>query len=473
MSLYCHRGTNSLTKKYVGPTFRWGLSLGNVLPSSLPHQLFPSDISLGTNFPSDMSLAKGSECCKESVNGQLGQVKLKRAFTKLNVPLLRKLNTLSILRSIGLVLYYKFTLSSAFVWYSHSEVLQGGLDDVGAACVRAIMHWQYRTISRGNSSILHNLSDLLGPRVHDYVSFYGLRAYGRLCDDGLVASSPVYIKLYLLSYFKFQDFSSFTVFVSISQVSLLGLRDSEIGVLIKDKEFVASSIGGNPWKAGKFALSLRLSLWSEHIGLHSNEINNIADLVIDSTYKDIWMATARLRLNLHHVFNGGKLRGHIPGVGPVMPGYVRSRLSYTAPVDRSRDVDFMMNLMRSDNRFADAFARYDSGGASGSGGSRARDREDGDDTGGEDGGDDTIVVSVYRLFPSDMSLGKILPPWHQFLDQKIRGAHFSLGIVAGERFAIELTPSTFPQRHFAGDMFPSDMSLAKRLECCWGKHRML
>ncbi|GKD16192.1 hypothetical protein Tco_1205350 [Tanacetum coccineum] len=52
-----------------------------------------------------------------------------------------------------------------------------------------------------------------------------------------------------------------------------------------------------------------------------------------------------------------------------------------------------------------------------------------------------------------MSLGKILPPWHQFLDQKIRGAHFSMGIVAGERFAIELTPSTFPQRHFAGDRF--------------------
>ncbi|GKE01236.1 hypothetical protein Tco_1389219, partial [Tanacetum coccineum] len=42
--------------------------------------------------------------------------------------------------------------------------------------------------------------------------------------------------------------------------------------------------------------------------------------------------------------------------------------------------------MRSDNRFADAFAWYDSGGASES---RARDREDGDDTGGEDGGDDT------------------------------------------------------------------------------------
>ncbi|GJT85393.1 F-box domain containing protein [Tanacetum coccineum] len=94
---------------------------------------------------------------------------------------------------------------------------------------------------------------------------------------------------------------------------------------------------------------------------------------------------------INAMVRGGKLRGHIPGVGPVMPGYVRSRLSYTAPVDRSRDVDFMMSLMRSDNRFADAFARYDSGGASGSGGSRARDREDGDDTGGEDGGDDTNI----------------------------------------------------------------------------------
>ncbi|GKD44906.1 hypothetical protein Tco_1269551, partial [Tanacetum coccineum] len=184
-----------------------------------------------------------------------------------------------------------------------------------------------------------------------------------------------------------------------------------------------------------------------------------------------------------------------------MPGYVRSRLSYTAPVDRSKDVDFMMSLMRSDNRFADAFARYDSGGASESGGSRARDREDGDDTRGEDGGDDTIVVSVYRqiikkicmslgkgdskrqnsrgasvdkstnikVTPSDMSLGKLplkdktvesevsmslgnlVPPWHQFLDQKIRGAHFSLRIVAGEHFVIELTPSMFSQRHVAGE----------------------
>ncbi|GKD52454.1 zinc finger, CCHC-type containing protein [Tanacetum coccineum] len=68
-----------------------------------------------------------------------------------------------------------------------------------------------------------------------------------------------------------------------------------------------------------------------------------------------------------------------------------------------------------------------------------------------------------------MSLGKTLPPWHQFLDQKIRGAHFSLGIVAGERFAIELTPSTFPQRHFAGDMFPQRHVAGEKVGMLLGK----
>ncbi|GJS14729.1 hypothetical protein Tco_0409201 [Tanacetum coccineum] len=42
---------NSLTKKYVGPTFRWGLSLGNVLPSSLPPSTFPQRHFAGDRVP--------------------------------------------------------------------------------------------------------------------------------------------------------------------------------------------------------------------------------------------------------------------------------------------------------------------------------------------------------------------------------------------------------------------------------------
>lgn len=78
------------------------------------------------------------------------------------------------------------------IFFAYWLVLQGGLDDSGAASLRAIMHWQYRTICRGQNSILHNLYDVLGPKTHDYISFYGLRAYGRLFDGGPVATSQVF-----------------------------------------------------------------------------------------------------------------------------------------------------------------------------------------------------------------------------------------------------------------------------------------
>lgn len=68
---------------------------------------------------------------------------------------------------------------------------QGGIDDGGAASVRAIMHWQYRTICRGPNSILKNLYDVVGLKAHDYISFYGLRAHGRLGDGGPLVTNQV------------------------------------------------------------------------------------------------------------------------------------------------------------------------------------------------------------------------------------------------------------------------------------------
>ncbi|KAM7469917.1 hypothetical protein LguiA_008100 [Lonicera macranthoides] len=167
---------------------------------------------------------------------------------------------------------------------------QGGLDDGGAATVRALMHWQYRTICRGTNSILHNLNLLLGSKTEDYISFYGLRTYGRLFDGGPVVTSQVYVHSKVMI---IDDRAALIGSSNINDRSLLGSRDSEIGVLFEDKDFVESSMNGEPWSAGKFAFSLRLSLWSEHLGLHSEEISQIRDPVADSTYKDLWLATAR------------------------------------------------------------------------------------------------------------------------------------------------------------------------------------
>ncbi|KAI8372985.1 uncharacterized protein BYT42DRAFT_54309 [Radiomyces spectabilis] len=49
--------------------------------------------------------------------------------------------------------------------------------------------------------------------------------------------------------------------------SQLGNRDSEVAMLIEDTEMVNSYMDGKEYKAAKFALSLRLQLWKEHLGL--------------------------------------------------------------------------------------------------------------------------------------------------------------------------------------------------------------
>ncbi|KAK7277974.1 hypothetical protein RJT34_22995 [Clitoria ternatea] len=174
---------------------------------------------------------------------------------------------------------------------------QGGLADSGAATVRAITHWQYRTISREKHSILCNLEAILGPKTHDYISFYALRSHGRLYDNGPMATSQLYVHSKLMI---IDDRVAFIGSYNINDRSLLGLRDSEIGVLIEDKEYVESMMNGMPWKAGKFSYSLRCSLWSEHLGLHSGEISKISDPVAETTFKDLWLATAKENTRIYH-----------------------------------------------------------------------------------------------------------------------------------------------------------------------------
>lgn len=168
---------------------------------------------------------------------------------------------------------------------------QGGLDDGGAATVRAIMHWQYRTISRGKNSILHNLNELLGPKANDCISFYGLRTHGKLSDGGPFVTSQVYVHSKLMI---IDDRVALVGSSNINDRSLLGSRDSEIAIVIEDTEFLESSMNGIPWRAGKFASSLRLSLWSEHLGLPQEQLNRIRDPIAESTYKDLWLETAKI-----------------------------------------------------------------------------------------------------------------------------------------------------------------------------------
>ncbi|KAH9616705.1 hypothetical protein KSS87_014109 [Heliosperma pusillum] len=185
---------------------------------------------------------------------------------------------------------------------------QGGMDDAGAATVRALMHWQYRTICRGENSLFHRLRAELGSNTSDYISFYGLRTYGTLSKGGPMVTSQVYVHSKLMI---IDDRVTLVGSSNINDRSLLGSRDSEIGVVIEDKDFVESSMNGQSWMAGKFSRSLRVSLWAEHLGLCVDEINQIQDPVTDRTYKNLWMETAEANSVIYQVVFGCAPNDHI------------------------------------------------------------------------------------------------------------------------------------------------------------------
>ncbi|KAH7850101.1 hypothetical protein Vadar_027941 [Vaccinium darrowii] len=223
-----------------------------------------------------------------SASGLPEPVKAKIAFIEHIAISLKKQSTLSALRRI-LRAHKEKKCFRVIVVMPLLPGFQGGLDDSGAATVRAIMHWQYRTISRGKNSILHNLNELLGPKANDSISFYGLRTHGKLSDGGPLVTSQVYVHSKLMI---IDDRVALVGSSNLNDRSLLGSRDSEVKTLIEDTEFLESSMNGVPWRAGKFALRLRLSLWSEHLGLPQEQLNRIRDPIAESSYKDLWLETA-------------------------------------------------------------------------------------------------------------------------------------------------------------------------------------
>ena len=86
---------------------------------------------------------------------------------------------------------------------------------------------------------------------------------------------------------------------NINDRSLLGSRDSELAVVLEDNQFIRSIMNGKVWNAGRFAHSLRVSLWAENLGLRASEVNAIRDPVCDATYKDLWLARARSNTTIY------------------------------------------------------------------------------------------------------------------------------------------------------------------------------
>ncbi|XP_072608326.1 phospholipase D1 isoform X4 [Vulpes vulpes] len=164
---------------------------------------------------------------------------------------------------------------------------EGDISTGGGNALQAIMHFNYRTMCRGENSILGQLKAKLGNQWINYISFCGLRTHAEL--EGNLVTELIYVHSKLLIA---DDNTVIIGSANINDRSMLGRRDSEMAVLVQDTETVPSVMDGHAYPAGRFARGLRLQCFRVVLGYLSDPGENIQDPVSDKFFKEVWVATA-------------------------------------------------------------------------------------------------------------------------------------------------------------------------------------
>jgi len=133
---------------------------------------------------------------------------------------------------------------------------------VGASSpLLAVMRWQYRTLR----TLRRRLVDA-GVTFNQYVSVYSLRTHGALSGAGLV-SEQIYVHSKVMVV---DDRYVVVGSANLNDRSLLGLRDSELNVVLRDTDTMEVMLGG-PWQAGRLASGFRRALFARHLGWRPDE----------------------------------------------------------------------------------------------------------------------------------------------------------------------------------------------------------
>ncbi|XP_041824546.1 phospholipase D1 [Melanotaenia boesemani] len=164
---------------------------------------------------------------------------------------------------------------------------EGDINTGGGSAIQAVMHFNYRTMNRGDYSIISQLKREMGDQWMNYISIAGLRTHADL--EGKLVSELIYVHSKMLIV---DDRSVIIGSANINDRSMLGKRDSEVAVLVEDSEMVNSTMDGQLYQAGKFALQLRLECFKMILGANTDPSIDVLDPISDRFYKEIWMATS-------------------------------------------------------------------------------------------------------------------------------------------------------------------------------------
>uniref|UniRef100_W5M509 Phospholipase n=1 Tax=Lepisosteus oculatus TaxID=7918 RepID=W5M509_LEPOC len=164
---------------------------------------------------------------------------------------------------------------------------EGDISTGGGQAIKAIMHFNYRTMCRGEHSIIEKLKRVMADCWINYISFCGLRTHADL--DGKLVTELIYVHSKLMIV---DDNTVIIGSANINDRSMLGKRDSEMAVVVEDTEFLHSVMDGENYQAGRFALSLRVECFRLVLGLLGDLSVDVSDPLSDRFYKEIWMVTA-------------------------------------------------------------------------------------------------------------------------------------------------------------------------------------
>lgn len=161
---------------------------------------------------------------------------------------------------------------------------EGSVDDPAATVLRVQLHWEYRTICRGKNSIYNRLKEKT-PNPEKYINFFALRTHGKIQGKPVTEMIYVHSKLMIVD-----DKIVIIGSANINDRSMVGNRDSEIAMIIEDKEKIMSVFNGQDIEVSKFAHHFRMDLFQEHSG--SSNTMALRDPMSDKFYH-IWDRRAK------------------------------------------------------------------------------------------------------------------------------------------------------------------------------------
>ncbi|KAG9281934.1 phospholipase D1-like [Astyanax mexicanus] len=165
---------------------------------------------------------------------------------------------------------------------------EGDIAEGGGRAIQAILHFTYRTMNRGECSILSRLKEQMQDEWTQYISLCGVRTHS------VLGPTPITELIYVHSKALIADDRCYIIgSANINDRSMLGSRDSELAVLVEDEERVPSRMNGEDYEAGPLALALRKECFRVLLGADSDPSIDIDDPVSDDFFNNVWNKTAQ------------------------------------------------------------------------------------------------------------------------------------------------------------------------------------